>query len=127
MSYNVLVVDDSKTARMMLAKTLRISGLQINEVFMAENGARALEILQENWIDLVLTDLHMPVMSGMDMVEKMAADGLLSSLPVVVITSDASQQRMKELQEHGIRDYLCKPVRPEHVKKTIEDILKGTT
>jgi two-component system chemotaxis response regulator CheY len=127
MSYNVLVVDDSKTARMMLAKTLRISGLQINEVFMAENGARALEILQENWIDLVLTDLHMPVMSGMDMIEKMASDGLLSSLPVVVITSDASQLRMQELQERGVRDYLCKPVRPEHVKKTVEDILKGTT
>lgn len=127
MSYNVLVVDDSKTARMMLAKTLRISGLQINEVFMAENGARALEVLRENWIDLVLTDLHMPVMSGMDMIEKMASDGLLSSLPVVVITSDASQQRMQELQGHGIRDYLCKPVRPEHVKKTVEDILKGTT
>lgn len=127
MSYNVLVVDDSKTARMMLAKTLRISGLQINEVLMAENGARALEVLREEWIDLVLTDLHMPVMSGMEMVEKMAADGLLSSLPVVVITSDASQQRMKELQGHGIRDYLCKPVRPEHVKKTIENILKGTT
>ena len=127
MSYNVLVVDDSKTARMMLAKTLRISGLQINEVFMAENGARALEILQENWIDLVLTDLHMPVMSGMDMIEKMASGGLLSSLPVVVITSDASQLRMQELQERGVRDYLCKPVRPEHVKKTVEDILKGTT
>jgi len=127
MSYNVLVVDDSKTARMMLAKTLRISGLQINEVFMAENGARALEILQENWIDLVLTDLHMPVMSGMDMIEKMASDGLLSSLPVVVITSDASQLRMQELQGRGVRDYLCKPVRPEHVKKTVEDILKGTT
>ena len=127
MSYNVLVVDDSKTARMMLAKTLRISGLQINEVFMAENGARALEILQEDWIDLVLTDLHMPVMSGMDMIEKMASDGLLSSLPVVVITSDASQLRMQELQERGVRDYLCKPVRPEHVKKTVEDILKGTT
>jgi len=127
MSYNVLIVDDSKTARMMLAKTLRISGLQINEVFMAENGARALEILQENWIDLVLTDLHMPVMSGMDMIEKMASDGLLSSLPVVVITSDASQLRMQELQERGVRDYLCKPVRPEHVKKTVEDILKGTT
>jgi len=111
----------------MLAKTLRISGLQINEVFMAENGARALEILQENWIDLVLTDLHMPVMSGMDMIEKMASDGLLSSLPVVVITSDASQLRMQELQERGVRDYLCKPVRPEHVKKTVEDILKGTT
>jgi two-component system chemotaxis response regulator CheY len=127
MSYNVLVVDDSKTARMMLAKTLRISGLQINEVFMAENGARALEVLRENWIDLVLTDLHMPVMSGMDMIEKMASDGLLSSLPVVVITSDASQLRMQELQERGVRDYLCKPVRPEHVKKTVEDILKGTT
>lgn len=127
MSYNVFVVDDSKTARMMLAKTLRISGLQINEVFMAENGARALEILQENWIDLVLTDLHMPVMSGMDMIEKMTSDGLLSSLPVVVITSDASQLRMQELQERGVHDYLCKPVRPEHVKKTVEDILKGTT
>lgn len=125
MSYNVLVVDDSKTARMMLVKTLRISGLQVNEILMAENGARALEILNDHWIDLVLTDLHMPVMNGMEMVEKMAADGLLSSLPVVVITSDASQQRMEELHEYGIRDYLCKPVRPEHVKKVVEDILEA--
>ena len=124
MSYNVLVVDDSKTARMMLAKTLRISGLQINEVFMAENGARALEVLREEWIDLVLTDLHMPVMSGMEMVEKMAADGLLSSLPVVVITSDASQQRMKELQGTEYAT-ISANLRPEHVKKTIENILKG--
>ncbi len=125
MSYNVLVVDDSKTARMMLVKTLRVSGLKINEVFTAENGAHALEMLRENWIDLIITDLHMPVMSGMEMVEKMAADGLLSTLPVIVISSDASQQRIDELHGHGIRDYLCKPVRPERVKEVVESILEA--
>ncbi len=124
MSYNVLVVDDSKTARMMLAKMLRISGLPINEVFIAENGSDALSMLKENWIDLVITDLHMPVMTGVEMIEAMAKDGLLESVPVVVVTSDSSQKRMDDLRGLGIRDYLCKPVRPESVKAVVEEVLE---
>ncbi len=123
MSYNFLVVDDSKTARLVLAKVLKISGLPLGEIHMAENGSQALALLKENWVDLVLTDLHMPVMSGVEMVAAMAADGLMETVPVIVITSDASQTRMEDLRQQGIRDYLCKPVRPESIKKAIESIL----
>jgi len=125
MSYNFLIVDDSKTARMMLAKTLKISGIDLGEVFLAEDGSQALEILKDNWIDLVMTDLHMPVMGGIEMVSTMAENGLINSVPVVVISSDASQTRMDDLRQQGIRDYLCKPVRPERIKSVVEAILEA--
>jgi two-component system, chemotaxis family, chemotaxis protein CheY len=123
MSYNFLIVDDSKTARMMLTKTLRISGIEVGEIFLAEDGAQALDILKNNWIDLVMTDLHMPVMGGVEMIHSMAEDGLIETVPVIVISSDASQTRKEDLQKQGIRNYLCKPVRPEHIKSVVEGIL----
>ena len=124
MSYNFLIVDDSKTARMMLSKTLRISGIDIGEIFMASDGGQALSLLKDNWIDLVITDLHMPVMGGVEMLHSMAEDGLLESVPVVVVSSDASLTRREDLSRQGIRDYLCKPVRPEQVKSVVEEILE---
>jgi two-component system, chemotaxis family, chemotaxis protein CheY len=124
MSYNFLIVDDSKTARMMLAKTLRISGIDIGEVFMASDVGQALSLLKDHWIDLVITDLHMPVMGGVEMLHSMAEDGLLESVPVVVVSSDASQTRREDLSRQGIRHYLCKPVRPEQVKSVVEGILE---
>lgn len=125
MGYNFLIVDDSKTARMMLAKTLKISGIDLGDIFMAADGSQALKMLDDNWVDLVLTDLNMPVMGGVEMIRTMAANGLMESIPVVVISSDASQTRRDDLRSQGIRDYLCKPVRPEHIKDVVKSILEA--
>ena len=64
MSYNVLIVDDSKSMRKVILKTLQLSGFELGEFLQASNGQEALAILEGNWIDLILSDVHMPVMDG---------------------------------------------------------------
>lgn len=123
MAYNILVVDDSTTVRAVLTKTLEMARIPVNQLYLAANGRQALAVLQETWIDLVLTDINMPVMDGMELVKEMAADGLLSKVPVVVISTEGSEARIAELKQNGIRGYLRKPFTPEQVKEVVEHVL----
>lgn len=123
MAYNILVVDDSKTIRSIIIKTLRLTALEIGEIIEAANGREALDCLENNWVDLVLSDLNMPVMSGVEMVNSMAENGLLKDIPVVVISTDGSATRIEELKEKGIREYIRKPFTPESIGKIIDKVL----
>ena len=124
MAFNILIVDDSKTIRSILSKTLRLTGMEINQIFEAGNGKEALECLQGNWIDLVLTDLNMPVMTGIELVGAMAADGLLKDIPVIVVSTDGSTTRIEELKEKGVREYVRKPFTPEAIGSLIDKIME---
>ncbi len=126
MAFNILIVDDSKTIRSILTKTLKMTKLEINQIFEAGNGKEALECLQGNWIDLVLTDLNMPVMTGIELINSMAQDGLLKDLPVIVISTDGSATRIGELKDKGVREYIRKPFTPETVEEIIDKILEVT-
>ncbi|MDD4050917.1 MAG: response regulator [candidate division Zixibacteria bacterium] len=123
MGYNILIVDDSKTIRAILSKTMRLTGISISEIFEAGNGQEALECLHGQWIDLVLTDLNMPVMTGIELIEAMVADDLLKNVPVVVISTDGSTTRIEELKAKGVREYIQKPFTPEDVRGIIETLL----
>lgn len=123
MSYNILIVDDSKTVIKMMEKTLAMIGLPLKQIYTAENGRQALDLLEKQWIDLVLTDINMPVMNGMEMVAIMAEKGLLQEVPVVVISTEGSDERINQLKEQGIRGYLRKPITPEDVKSLMASIL----
>ncbi len=123
MAYNILVVDDSKTIRAIIVKILKLTKLKIGQIFEAENGKEALDCLKDNWIDLILTDLNMPVMSGIEMVSEMARDGLLKDIPVIVISTDGSVKRIEELKEKGIREYIRKPFTPESLSEVIDRVL----
>lgn len=109
--------------RAMLQRTLSLSGLELSDCAMVENGAQALELLRQRWFDLVLTDINMPVMDGMELVHRMAGDDVLRSVPVVVISTEGSQQRIDDLQRNGIRGYIRKPFTPEQVKELVEGVL----
>ena len=123
MSYNVLIVDDSETVRAIIAKTMEIAEVPIKEVFQAENGKVALDILKADWIDLVLTEINMPVMGGVEMINIMKEDNMLSSVPVVVVSTEGSKTRMDELLDLGVRSYIRKPFTPEKLKDIIESVL----
>lgn len=123
MSYNILVVDDSRTTRVIIAKTLKLAGVPINELYQAENGAEALEVLDQEWIDLVLADINMPVMDGVEMVDRMSKDGLMKTVPVVVVSTEGSKTRIEEMRAKGVKDYIRKPFTPEVVKNVISGIL----
>ena len=123
MAYNILVVDDSKTIRSIIIKTLRLTTLEIGEIHEAGNGREALDCLKDNWVDLVLSDLNMPEMSGVEMVSVMAKDGMLNDIPVIVISTDGSATRIEELKEKGIREYIRKPFSPESIGEVIDKVL----
>lgn len=122
MALNILIVDDSKVIRSVIRKTLDMCGLDINELYEASNGKEALDILGENWIDLILADLNMPVMGGVEMIERMSDDGLLKTIPVIVVSTEGSETRIEELKSRGVRAFIRKPFTPEIIKSVIADI-----
>jgi len=123
MSYNILVVDDSTIARLMLTKTVGISGIGIGSVYEAANGQEALKLMSENKIDMVFADLNMPEMSGVEMIESMSENDLLCTIPVVIVSSDHYETRIEKLKKLGVRAYLKKPFKPEELSEVINDVL----
>lgn len=123
MGYNVLIVDNSVIIRKMVAKTLSISDLDISEYHFAENGKQALEMLEEHWIDIVFADINMPEMNGVEMIGEMNRKELLSTVPVVVISTERSKQRIEELKEMGVKAYLQKPFVPEEFTSIVKKLL----
>lgn len=119
----VLVVDDSAVMRRMVVKSLEVGGLHVDKVFEASGGQQALDILNAQWIDLVLCDINMPEMNGIELVEKMTADTLTARVPVVMVTTERSEARISRLRELGVTAYLNKPFRPEMLARTVREVL----
>jgi two-component system chemotaxis response regulator CheY len=121
MSLNILLVDDSATVRAVLSKTLQIAGVPVKELYQAANGQEALAILSSHWIDLVLADINMPVMTGIELVVKMSADNLMKSIPVIIVSTDGSATRIEELRAKGVRAFVRKPFTPELIYKVVTE------
>jgi two-component system chemotaxis response regulator CheY len=122
-SVHVLVVDDSPVTRKMVRRALGQCNLDVGDVREAGDGAQALEALAAAPADLVLADVNMPVLNGMEMVERMAADPNLSRIPVVIVATPMSEDRIARLLDNGARAYIAKPFRPEALKQVIVEIL----
>lgn len=125
MAYNILLVDDSETVRAVLMKTLNLAQIELGEVFMAGNGKEALKILKANWVDLVVTDLNMPEMTGFELINAMKNDELMKSVPVVVVTTEGSATRIDDLKQKGVKGYVRKPFTPEQIREMISKIMEA--
>ena len=123
MAFNVLIVDDSSSMRSVIKKTLEISGFDIGEIFEAGNGREALDVLDKQWADIILTDIHMPDMDGFSFLKELQKDEVLSSTRVVVVTTDSREERIDELMDLGVKALIRKPFRPEQIKKVLLDVL----
>lgn len=118
MAFNVLVVDDSAVMRQMVVRTLRMSGLPLGLVLEASNGEEGLSVLQNEWVDLLLLDINMPVMTGEEMLRKIRANPENERLPVIVVSTEGSETRLQALQELGAA-IVRKPFPPETLRETI--------
>jgi two-component system chemotaxis response regulator CheY len=123
MSYNILIVDDSKTIRSVIKKTLDIAGVPVGDLYEAENGKEALDLMNSNWIDLIFADINMPVMSGIEMVKKMSEDNILDKTPVIIVSTEGSKTRIDDLLELGVRAYLRKPINPEDLRNIVKEVM----
>ncbi len=123
MSYHVLVADDSGVARAVLKKVLAMIGLEVARLHEAADGGEALEVLRRERVDVVLTDLNMPVVSGPELIRRMRADPALAGKPVVVVSSEQGQLRREQLRRAGVRAYVTKPYRPERLREVLAEVL----
>jgi len=123
MSFNVLIVDDSSSMRAIIKKIIKASGFGVGEFLAAADGKEALKVLADKWVDIVLTDINMPNMNGMELIAEMKKDELMRSIPVVMITTEGSEKRMQEAMELGANGYVKKPFLPEDIKRTLSSIM----
>ncbi len=122
MSINVLVVDDSSVMRTMIIKTIQMSGLPVGRILQASNGREGLEQLNQNWIDLVIADINMPVMNGEDMIDQMREKTETKDIPILVISTEGSKTRIERLK-NKVKGFIRKPFTPEIIRDTIIEIL----
>ncbi len=120
---NVLVVDDSSVARAMIIRTLHMAELPLGEIREATNGQEALAAIEEHWIDLVLADINMPVMSGDEMIGRIRDNPGWADLAVIVISTDGSRPRIEKLVHQGIM-FLRKPFTPETLRDIVVEALE---
>ncbi|MEA1969223.1 MAG: response regulator [Thermodesulfobacteriota bacterium] len=123
MSYSILIVDDSLPMRSVIKRTFKAAGYGNSDFHDAANGKAALELMKNDWIDIVITDYNMPVMNGLDFIKNIKKDDLFKDIPVVVISTEGNEARIKEFMECGAAGYITKPFTPETIRDLITDIL----
>lgn len=122
MGLNILIVDDSAVMRSMIRKTLELTGLPLGEVHQAANGREGIDALENNWIDLVIADINMPVMNGEEMLARMQAVPELRTVPTIVVSTEGSRTRIERLERWGVR-FIHKPFSPEMIRDAVKDVL----
>ena len=123
----ILIVDDSKTARMMIKRCLEIAGFGDTIFIEASNGEEALITLRRNPADLILTDLNMPVMDGETLLKWLKGSPKTHDIPVIMISSTGNPGRKQRVMEMGAYAVLGKPITPELLKESLTEFLPKQT
>ncbi len=110
MRYKVLTVDDSKTVRIIVKKAFKPFDCEILE---AANGVEGLAVAAKESPDLILLDVTMPVMDGVEMLTKLKSDPALKGIPVIMLTAEGGRDNVLKIAKIGVRDYLVKPFKEE--------------
>jgi two-component system chemotaxis response regulator CheY len=116
----ILIVEDDRTTRKILGLYLRSKGY---DVVNAENGLEAMEKLGTENVNLVMTDLNMPYMDGIELTRKIRSQPALKHLPVLMVTTEADNEERQKAFEAGANGYLVKPVTADMVTDNIKNIL----
>jgi len=122
MSAPILIVDDQAAMSRLLRRILE--DLDFGRVDEANNGSLALSKLREHLYRLVISDLKMEPMSGMDLLRHVRADAQLRSLPFIMLTGVNDTEQFLEAKRHGVNDYILKPFTTQTVLKKITNVLQ---
>lgn len=126
MSLRIMIVDDSPAMRTFIGRIIQLSGLDVACCIQASNGMEALNLLREELVDVVLSDINMPVMDGEQLLRELANDAALRKIPVVVVSTDSTDLRRTRMLELGARGYVRKPFAPETLRYELEMALGET-
>jgi len=118
-----MIVYDSPAMRSFVRRVMKLSGIEVAECFETSNGEESLSLLRTHWVDAILTDINMPGCDGEEFLRRLSQDELLCSIPVTVISTDATKNRMSRMFALGARGYITKPFLPEDLRKELERTL----
>lgn len=121
---HILIVDDSSMMRTMIKRVVVLADVPVDHIFEAGNGADALAILETRDVQLLLTDINMPVMTGIELLRQLAADPRWNALKRVVISTDGSASRRDEVAGLGVCSYLEKPFSPEVMRDVLTEVAR---
>jgi two-component system, chemotaxis family, chemotaxis protein CheY len=119
-----LIVDDSSVMRKIVERSLRQAGIDLAEVREASNGAEGLGVVNEIRVDLILCDINMPVMDGIEFLRQLQGVENAKGVPVVMITTEGSESHVVQALSVGARGYIRKPFTPEQVKEHVIPLLE---
>ena len=120
--YNVLVVEDSPMMRQLLVFALsRVKHLRVTE---ADDGVDGLRKLAAGKFDIILTDINMPIMDGLKLVKRVRSDPAHKDTPIIVITTEGSQEDRQRAMQLGANAYITKPIQAPQVIAKVKELLK---
>ena len=118
-----LIIDDSSVMRKILQRALGQAGFAVGEVLEAGNGYEALDILRQKKVDLVLSDMNMPVMDGLEFMRQLRSVENARGVPVLMITTEGSESHVMEAISCGAAGYIRKPFTPDEMKEHLLPLL----
>ena len=118
----IMIVDDCPTTRKILGHYLKTRGYS---VVFAENGLDAIEKLGADAVNLIMTDLNMPYMDGIELIKTLRADTDLSSIPILMVTTENDDAEKEKALSSGADGYLVKPVTGDSLSQNIKDLIKN--
>jgi two-component system, chemotaxis family, chemotaxis protein CheY len=123
MALDVLIVDDSAAIRKILQRVLNQAEVPLGAVYEAGDGLEALEALKKNMVGLILSDINMPNMDGIQMLSQIKANDAWKGIPVVMITTEGSQAKVMEAVNLGAAGYVRKPFTADQIKEKLAGII----
>ncbi len=120
---NILIVDDSGTMRKIIMRGIRQAGFKVDSFQEAGDGVEGLKVLESNPVDVILSDVNMPNMNGLDFV-KNVREKHGSSIPIIMITTEGSEDVVAQAKANGANGYLKKPFTPEKIQEVLGEHLK---
>ena len=125
MAFIILIVDDSPAMRRVVRRVVDLSGFEIERYLEAGDGCQALTVLRAEHVDLIVTDINMPVMDGEQLLLAVRADANLAEIPVLVVSTDQSAARVEDMMAHGANGYISKPFMPAALSEQMYRLLGG--
>jgi two-component system chemotaxis response regulator CheY len=119
----VLIVDDSSVMRKIVERALRQAGLDLTRVIEAGSGREGLTALGKERVNLIVSDINMPVMDGLEFLRQIRSQSLAQGVPVVMITTESGEEHVREALAAGARGYIRKPFTPDQVRERVLPLL----
>ncbi|MCP3901657.1 MAG: response regulator [Desulfobacteraceae bacterium] len=123
MGKNVLLVDDSSTMRKIIGRSLRQAGIEFDNIFEAGDGLEALEVLEKEQVDIVLSDINMPNMDGISFLREKSTRDNVKDIPVLMISTETGDDIIGEAKSLGAIGAIKKPFTPDKVNEVLGPLL----